>query len=209
MEKSRHFVSAAAKKMHINGECHVEVKKQCRKVGKILSLEPQALFFFLKPFSRLVKTFCITPVLAKNRLRDTMTPLPFWLPNSPVRSLCKPMSFNSLPQSLYISSQRTDPPHFPHSQEHMLKGTILNHLGHVQTTEIFHFSSALPLEAYIKGNNPTTASSCYILKENKEMSIHFSQKRRVGTCLQPQGWASDLHEKSCQSTTPAGSGAQP
>lgn len=103
-------------------KCHVEVKKQCRKVSKILSLEPQALFLiilyfcvlrYLKPLSRLLKTICITPILAKNRVGDTTTPLSFQLPNSPVCSLCKPVSFHSLPQSSCTSSKRTDPPYFP------------------------------------------------------------------------------------------------
>lgn len=79
----------------------------------------------------------------------------------------------------------------------------------MQTTEIFLFSTTLPPEDYIKGNNSTTPSSCYILKENKEVSISFSQKNGVGTYLQQQSWASDPHEESCRSTSPAGSGAQP
>lgn len=47
----------------------------------------------------------------------------------------------------------------------------------MQTTEIFLFSTTLPPEDYIKENNSTSASSCYILKENKEVSINFPQKK--------------------------------
>lgn len=70
-------------------------------------------------------------------------------------------------------------------------------------------SSISQLEDYIKGNNPTTASSCYILKENKAIPINFFlKKHRVGSYLQQQSWASDPDEE-LPPTTPAGSDVQP
>lgn len=55
-------------------KCHVGVKKQGRNVSNILFLEAKALFLiilyfcvllFLSSLSSLLKTSCITPVLAK------------------------------------------------------------------------------------------------------------------------------------------------
>jgi len=132
-------------------KCHIEVKKQCRKVSKILSLEPQPLFLiilyfwvllFLTSLSRTLKTFCITPVLAKKRVGDTTTPLLLYLANSPVCSLSAgPGVFTPCHKACASHQTRHTLLIFPHSQKHMLKGTILNHSGYMQTTEIFHFFS--------------------------------------------------------------------
>lgn len=97
-------------------ERHVEVKKQCRNVSKILSLEHQVLFLislyfyvllFLKPLSWLQKTFCITPVLTKNRVANTT--IPFQPPNSPVSSLLQDHDF-SLPATKFVHLIKKDIP---------------------------------------------------------------------------------------------------
>lgn len=158
MEVSHHSASPAARKMHINGKrwqisCWGQEAVQSSQQNPLIRAPSCIIFYFcallfLEPLSRWLQTFCITPVLAKNRTVNATSPLP--------RSfLCglysKPMSFHSLPQSLCITPQRAEPPHFPLQQKHTLRGAILHHSRHTQTTEMFYFSAALPLEDYVNG----------------------------------------------------------
>lgn len=168
----------------------LKVKKQCRNVSKILLLELQVLFLvilyfhilpFLKPLSKLLKTFCITPITT---VGNTMTSRPFWLPNSPMCSLLQAHEF-LLPATKPVHIIKEDrPSSFSLIVKNSHSKIALSQSVHLKTTEIFHFSATLPLEDYLKRNNASTSSSCYIFEQNKEIAIHFSQKHRGDTFLQ-------------------------